>query len=124
MASKLPDYSEMTTKEAAGKKFTYKSLPGKTILGYKCKGVEATDADYVMTFYYTNDAEVNFTDLFKSPQAQKMPNAFKDYFKPGEKPLMLAVDINDKAKGKTTTMKCIALEKSAFVFRKSDYKFM
>lgn len=124
MASKLPDYESTTQKEGSERKFTFKSLPEKTILGYKCKGVEATDQDYVMVFYFTNDAPVNFADLFKSPQAQKLPNAFKSYFKPGDKPLMLSVEIDDKAKGKKTTMKCIALEKSPFVFKKSDYKFM
>jgi hypothetical protein len=29
-----------------------------------------------------------------------------------------------KNKGKVTTMKCVSLEKSAYEFRKADYKFM
>lgn len=122
-ANKMPDYSAMADKQNMSK-FTYKTLAGKTILGYKCKGVEATNPDYVMTFYYTNDAPVNFADMFKSPQAQKMPDAFKNFFKPGEKPLMMSVDIKDLKKGKTTSMNCVALEKNDFTFRKSDYKFM
>jgi hypothetical protein len=124
MANKMKDYAAMAGKQSGDKKFTYKPLPDKTILGYKCKGVEATDADYTMILYFTNDAPVNFADMFKSQQAQKMPDMFKDYFKPGDKPLMMSVDITDKAKAKTTSMKCVGLEKNAFVFKKADYKFM
>lgn len=124
MASKIPDYETTTQKEGSDKKFTFKSLPEKTILGYKCKGVEATDAENTIVFYFTNDAPVNFSDLFKSPLTSKMPNAFKSFFKPGDKPLMMSVDITDKAKGKTTSMKCVSLEKEPFVFKKADYKFM
>jgi hypothetical protein len=122
-ASKLPDYAAAAEKQNLSK-FTYKSLPEKTILGYVCKGVEATNDDYVMVFYFTNDAPVNFADMFKSPQAQKMPDAFKNYFKPGDKPLMMEVEITEKAKKRTTTMKCLALEKSAFTFKKNDYMFL
>lgn len=122
-ATKMPDYAAAADKQNMSK-FNYKALPDKTILGYKCKGVEATNAEYVMQFYYTNDAPVNFADMFKSPQAQKMPDAFRNYFKPGEKPLMLSVSIRDVKKGQTTTMECLALEKSEFTFKKSDYKFM
>lgn len=122
-ASKLPDYTEMSGKKDLGK-FTYKTLPAKTILGYKCKGVEATNADYVMIFYYTNDAPVSFADMFKSAQSMKVPDPFSSYFKPGEKPLMLSVDITEKAKNRTTSMTCIALEKNATAFKKADYKFM
>lgn len=124
MASKLPDYETTTQKEGSDKKFNYKSLPEKTILGYKCKGIEATDVDNTIVFYYTNDAPVNFAELFKSPVTSKMPNAFRSFFKPGDKPLMMSVDITDKTKGKTTSMKCVSLEKEPFVFKKADYKFM
>jgi hypothetical protein len=124
MASKIPDYETTTQKQGSERKFTFKSLPEKTILGYKCKGVEATDADNTIVFYFTNDAPVNFAELFRSPVTSKMPNAFKSFFKPGDKPLMMSVDITDKAKGTTMHMKCISLEKEPFVFKKSDYKFM
>lgn len=124
-ASKTPDYSEMAKKETGNSKFNYKALPNKTFLGFNCKGMEATNEEYNMVFYYTNDAGVSFGDVFKSQQNQKMPNAFKDYFKPGDKPLMLFMTMKDlKNKGTTTTMKCIALEKKSYVFNKSDYKFM
>lgn len=122
-ASKTPDYDAAANAKNLSK-FIYKALPEKTILGYKCKGVEATNADYVMTFYYTNDAPVNFRDMFQSSQMAKIPDAFSKYFKPGEKPLILSADIKDVKKGKTTTLNCVSLEKSAYTFKKADYSFM
>jgi hypothetical protein len=121
-ASKISDYSEMVKKEKGKSIFTYKTLPDKTFLGYKCKGIEATNADYVMVFYFTTEAKVSFGDLFKN---QNMPDAFSSYFKPDDKPLMMDMTMKDlKNKGKTTTMKCVSLDKNSYVFNKSDYQFM
>lgn len=123
MVAKTPDMT--ANAESNAKKYAFKSLPDKTILGYKCKGVEASDDSTVMVFYYTNDAPVNFSELFQSSLATaKIPNAFGSYFKPGEKPLMLSVEMTDKAKGKKTSLKCLSLDKLAFTFKKSDYRFM
>jgi hypothetical protein len=124
-ASKMADYSEIAKKENEKSKFTYKTLPDKTFLGYKCKGIEATNAEYVMVFYFTNEAKVSFGDMFKNQKNQKMPDAFANYFKPDDKPLMMDMTMKDlKNKGKTTTMKCISLDKNSYVFNKADYKFM
>lgn len=123
-ASKMADYSELAKKETENTKFTYKTLPGKTILGYKCKGIEATNNEYVMVFYYTTDAKVSFANMFKSQQNQQMPNAFKDYFKKGENPLTMSMEMKNVKNGQVTTMKCVGLEKNARTFTKSEYKFM
>ena len=54
-----------------------------------------------------------------------MPDAFAGYLKPGEKTLLMDMSMKDlKNKGKVTTMKCISLEKNAYMFNKADYKFM
>ncbi len=125
MASKMPDYSEMTSKEDKTDGFSYKSLPNKIIMGYNCKGIEATSEDYVMVFYYTNEAKVSFSDMFRSQQKQKRPNALKNYFKPGDRPLMMTMNMKDlKDKGRNTTMRCVSLEKKSLAFVKSDYKFL
>ena len=125
MASKMPDYSEMTSKENESDGFSYRSLPNKIIMGYNCKGIEATSADFGMVFYYTNEAKVSFSDMFRSQQKQKTPNVLKRYFKTGDRPLMMTMSMKDlKDKGKITTMKCVVLEKNSREFLKSDYKFM
>lgn len=127
-ASKIPDYSEKTKREkdSIQEKFIYRPLPNKIFLGYNCKGIEATNAEFVMVFYYTNEAKISFADMFKSQQKQNAtPDAFKNYFKPGDKPLMMYMDMKDlKHNGRTTTMKCVAVEKNSYTFIKSDYKFM
>lgn len=106
------------------KKLAYKSVAGKTILGYKCKGMQATNEDMTITFYYTNDAKISFADMFKNQKNNSFPDAFKGFFKPTDKPLVLEVDYKDLKKNKSTQMKCIALEKQSYTFNKSDYKFM
>ena len=123
MASKMTDYSAVA--QSKNTKYTYKTIPNKVILGFNCKGIQATNTTSTMVFYYTNEAKVSFSEMFKSQQNQGTPNALSDYFKPNEKPLMLSMDYKDlKDKTKSMTMKCISLEKKAFTFNKSDYQFM
>jgi hypothetical protein len=124
-ASKMPDYSEMAKKENEKSKFTYKTLPNKTFLGYNCKGIQATSDEYDIVFYYTNEAKVSFGEMYKNQKNWKMPDGLANYFKPDEKTLLMDMSMKDiKNKGKVTTMKCINLEKSSYVFNKGDYKFM
>ena len=125
MASKMPDYTEMAEKTDQMNEFTYKPLPDKVIMGFNCKGIQATSADSEMTFYYTNEAKVSFSDLFKAQQKKATPNALKNYFKAGDKPLMMTMTMKDlKNKGAVTTMKCVGLVKKQSEFKKSDYTFM
>jgi hypothetical protein len=124
-ASKMADYSEMAKREGEKSKFTYKALPNKIFLGYNCKGIQATNDEYDIVFYYTNEAKVSFGDMFKNQKNWKMPDALAGYFKPDEKTLLMDMNMKDlKNKGKVTTMKCISLEKNAYIFNKADYKFM
>lgn len=122
MASSMPDYSNMNNSNT--KKLTYKSIPGKSILGYQCKGMQASNEDMTIVFYYTNQAKVSFSQIFQSGRGSQMPDIFKDYFKPNENPLSLEIIYTDLKKNQTTTMKCIALEPNSFSFNKADYKFM
>ncbi|MFC4817970.1 DUF4412 domain-containing protein [Flavobacterium sp. GCM10023249] len=122
MVSKIADYNNAKPK---AEKYTYKKLPNKVILGYNCKGVQATSANTNMIMYYTNEAKVSFSELFKSQQSQGIPNVFNDIFKPGEKPLLMSMDYTDlKDKKRSMKMQCTALSKESFTFNKSEYQFM
>ena len=123
MASKIPDYTiKGTTKDS---KYTYKTLPNKVILGFNCKGIQATNATSTMIFYYTTEAKVGFAEMFKSQQNQNLSTAFSSFFKAGEKPLMMSMEFTDlKNNGKKMSMTCVGLKKEAFIFNKSDYQFM
>ncbi len=104
--------------------FTYEILPNKTIMGYNCKGVRATNDEYDMTMYFTNEAPVSFNDIYKSDKAQ-IPEGMKKYFKDGENTLMLELTMIDKKKSKlNATMECIGLEEVQKMIDKSDYKSM
>lgn len=123
-ASKMPDYTEMAKKEGEKSKFTYKTLPNKTFLGYNCKGIQMTNDEYDIICYYTSEAKVSFGDMFKNQKGWKMPEGLSDYFKPEDRTLLMDMTMKDLKSRKVTTMKCISLEKSAYTFSKSDYKFM
>jgi len=123
MASKVPDYSKMADENT--KKMKYKAIPGKKILGFNCKGMQASNEDMEMVFYYTTETKVSFTNVFKTNQNGGFPDVFKDLLKPNEKPLLMEMNYKDlKNKNKTSTMKCISLNKEPYTFNKSDYKFM
>ena len=104
--------------------FSFETLPDKIINGYKCKGVKATNEDYEMVMYFTNETEVSFDDIYKN-KTTKIPVQLKDYFDPNDKVLMIYMDMkNLKNKKQSATMECIGLEQVKKSINKSDYKFM
>ena len=124
MVSKMPD--DLDLEEAAEESANYKleQLEDKTINGYHCKGVKAVSDDYEMVMYFTNDTEVSFEDLYKN-QKTKIPLQLTNYFKPGDKVLMVSMDMNDlKNKKRSAKMECVGLEKVTKTVNKSDYKFV
>mgnify|MGYP003671771068 CR=1 FL=1 len=113
---------EDTKDESAS--FSFETLPDKIINGYKCKGVKATNEDYEMVMYFTNETEVSFDDIYKN-KTTKIPIQLKDYFDPNDKVLMIYMDMkNLKNKKQSATMECIGLEQVKKSINKSDYKFM
>lgn len=122
MASKIPDNIATNSKS---KKYTYKNLPNETFLGFNCKGLEATSSDSKIIIYYTDEAKVGFSEMFKSQQNNSLPAAIKDIFKPGQKALTMFLDYTDtKDKSKNMTMTCTSLKQQSHTFNKSDYQFM
>lgn len=123
MVSKMTDLDLKDASEAA-EKFTFETLPEKTINGFDCKGVKAVNDGYEMTMYFITDAEISFDDIYKNSKT-KIPDALKDYFSEDDKILMIHMDMkNLKNKKESATMECIGLEKRQTTVNKSDYKFM
>ena len=124
MVSQMPDDLDLESAKAESEKFTFETLPEKTINGYRCKGVRATSDEYEMVMYFTNEAEVSFDDLYKNSKT-KIPVQLKDYFNPDDKVLMITMDMkNLKNEKQSATMECIGLEEVKKTISKSDYKFM
>ncbi len=121
MAMAVPDDLNVDKMKDESEDFTYEILPNKTIMGYNCKGVRATNDRHDMTMYFTNEAPVSFNDIYKSDKAQ-IPDGMIKYFKDGENTLMLELTMIDKKKSKqNATMECIGLEEVQRIIDKSDY---
>jgi hypothetical protein len=124
MVNKMTDDPEIEETPDESAKFTFEQLPAKTINGYHCKGVKATNAEMEMVMYFTNEAEVSFDDIYKNQQTN-IPIQLKDYFKAGDKVLMISMDMKGlKNKKMDAHIECVGLEKVSKTIRKSDYKFM
>lgn len=124
MAVAIPDDVLLDEMNGESEDFSYEILANKTIMGYDCKGVKATNEELEMTMYFTTDAEVSFRDIYKSDNAN-IPKGLKKYFKEGENTLMLELEmVNYKKEKLNASMKCVGLEKIQKVVNKSDYESM
>ena len=123
MVNQMPDLDIEDANDKT-EQFNFQSLPEKTINGYLCKGVKATNDGYEMIMYFTNEAEVSFDDIYKNNKT-KIPPQLKDYFNPDDKVLMMSMDFTDlKNKKQSGSIECVGLEEVHKTIRKSDYKFM
>ena len=123
MVMQMPDIDLEDAKNTQDQ-FDFQTLPEKTINGYLCKGVKATNDGYEMIMYFTDEAEVSFDDIYKNNNT-KIPPQLKNYFNPDDKILMISMDMTDlKNKKNNAQMECVGLEQVNKTIRKSDYKFM
>lgn len=124
MASQMPDDLDIEDIKDKSGSYKFETLPEKTINGYLCKGVKATNDEYEMVMYFTNEAEVSFDDIYKNQQT-RIPMELKDYFNPDDKILMISMDMKSlKNKKYDATMECIGLEEVQKSIKKANYKIM
>lgn len=124
MVTQMPDDLDLEETKDQSEGFEYAALPDKTINGYHCKGVKATNEDFEMDMYFTNEAEISFDDTYKNKQT-KIPAQVKDFFDKDEKLLLIYMDMKGlKKKKDNVTMECVGLEEVSKTIQKSDYKFM
>ena len=72
--TKMPEVKNKGTKTS--KKVDIEEIGTKTILGYKCYGIKASSTEYVVTLYYTLDAEISFSSLFNMTNSKSAPKGF------------------------------------------------
>lgn len=124
MVTQLPSDLDLDKANDETASFNFETLPNKTINGYNCKGVKATNEDYEMIMYFTNETAVSFDDIYKN-KTTKIPVELKDYFDPNDNVLMMSMDMkNLKNKKLDAKMECIGLEEVQKLISKSEYKFM
>lgn len=113
--------SDDTTQE-----FTYKEIGSKTILGYKCDGYQAENAEHKVTFYLTDEVPVSFTKVWGADK-KSMPKGFNTAWmkKYADNGAVLEMQFEDKKKAKNnSSMTCISIEKTNFSITTSEYKSM
>lgn len=93
-------------------------IPGKTILGYKCKGMKMENNEYEFKIYYTNDAPFSLNNTLNSNQM--VPEKFKNMM--NDKTLMMEMQMVDKKNSKNNaTMECTAVKENKFNFSTQGY---
>jgi len=112
----LSDYEEMEITE----------IGKKEILGYDCTGYRMENDEYVVTSYLTNDATLNFANMFQSKGNPKIPKSVDaEWFKKHSDGLMLEMEMVSKRNPKDNMkMYCTSLSKKDIQLNKSDYKSM
>lgn len=93
-------------------------IPGKTILGYKCKGMKMENNEYEFKVYYTNDAPFGFTNFSNSNQM--IPSQFKGLV--NDNSLMMLMQMTDKKNKKNNAeMECTLAKENKFTFSTQGY---
>lgn len=124
MANSMPDDLDLEESADESEAFGYESLPDKEIMGYTCTGVKATNDRYEISMYFTSDAPVSFSDIYKK-QNKNIPAGLKNYFGEDDYVLMLEMQMTDLKKAKmSATMECIGLEEVQKTIYKRDYNTM
>ncbi|MEO6346920.1 MAG: DUF4412 domain-containing protein [Aquaticitalea sp.] len=129
MGKKMVQTSSMNMKDIvndaseSNKDFNIKKIGKKTVLGFECQGFLSDNDEHEMTFYIAENAPVTFNKMWEA-NSKNMPKGFNaDWMKQMENGLMMELIYKDKLKPKNDmTMTCIALDKTDFSIKTSDYK--
>ena len=121
--SKIPEQksNEKTPKQS------FKEIGTKTILGYKCYGIEVENGDYISQIYFTLDAPINFSAFSAFSNNKKGPKGFDPALLKvlEEDALLMEMTATHKKKSKQNfTLTAISLDKEPTILKKADYQFM
>lgn len=100
------------------------TLPDQVIAGYKCKGMQLKNKEYLIKYYFTDDIPVTLNGMNRDKKDAKLAKVInginsKD---PG---LMMKMDLTDlKNKKNNMVMECKSVTKSQKSISKNDYKFL
>ncbi|MDM9630042.1 DUF4412 domain-containing protein [Robiginitalea aurantiaca] len=122
-ASKIPAESLEGEEFSPQEGYEIKEIPGKTIMGYDCKGFEMEDAQYKTTVYTTFESEVGFGDMYK--KNEHFPDSFDmEWIRDGNKSgMIMEMVIEDKTKNELDAkMVCTRLERAPRTISKADYQ--
>lgn len=119
----MPNVEEDSKGESFGD-YEISALPDQVIAGYKCRGMQLKNTEYLIKYYFTNDVPLTLNAMNRDKKDGKLAKVLnginsKD---PG---LMMKMDLTDlKNKKNNMVMECINLSKAQKSISKKDYKFM
>lgn len=124
MATRLNQTEQDQAQNDFYKDAEIRKIGTKNILGYNCQGYEVETKDHLLKFFLTNEADINFSNLYQ-PEKSKLPPGFKDEWFEDGKGLMLEMEMTDKKQpGNNVKMLCTGLKKEDFSIKKANYKSM
>lgn len=96
--------------------YTFTEIPGRTFLGYDCKGYQMEDDENIIKVYIAPNMGVSFAnfDANKSMPAT-MPKEMQEFAKKYEDGLMLYMEMEEKqqrGKNNIVTMECIGFDET------------
>ena len=108
--------------------YNISELPAKTIIGYKCEGLQLEDDRYILKVYHTTEANIklsNFLSFGNQNQKMDLPDIDPKVSEQFSNGLILQMDIIDKKKAKNNVnIIAKSLKKEEVSIKKSDYKTM
>ncbi len=124
MASRNTTSEEVMEEENPYSDLEFEETGTKTILGYECRGYRAENADHVMEFYVTDEAEISFSDIYREEQ-QNIPKGIDASWLQDGKGLMLEMMMTDKKNpDRSMSMTCTGLEQKPLTIVTADYRNM
>ena len=121
--SKIPEDKENEKKP----EHSFKEIGTKTILGFKCYGIEVENGDYISQIYFTLDAPINFSAFSAFANNKNGPKGFDPALLKvlEEDALLMEMTATHKKKSKNNfTMTALSLEEEPTEIKKADFQII
>ena len=122
-AMSFPKNAEESADENLGD-YEISSLLDLVIAGYKCRGMQMKNKEYIIKYYFTNDVPLTLNGMNRDKKDAKLTKIING-INSKDSGLMMKMDMTDlKNKKHNIVMECKSLTRSQKTILKKDYKFM
>ncbi|WP_225037051.1 hypothetical protein [Winogradskyella sp. SM1960] len=108
--------------------FTIKELPSKSILGYKCMGLQIENDKYILKAYHAKNAPITLSNFFgfsgnKASKGLEFPNMDPKFIQQFENSLIMEMQYEDKKRKKNNfVITAKSLEKQPYNIKTKEYQ--
>ena len=118
-ATRMPDTTHWMTKpDNKQGVFSFNKVGDKSIMGYKCKGLQAENNKFVYTFYISKETEIGTHDFHLNSQKIIPGNFNPNWLEKGM--LMQMIAEGKKTVQDNVTLTCIGIEKHILQLRNNN----